>query len=313
MRVIDLGRKPAVWRVEFAPDGTMLVASTDVAPRVVNLVTGERVELKWTYFWNGTHASFHPSGRWLIGTGIGRAGPLIYDFQKAKNFHEPGERFEIHQAAFTADGKTVLYHGQLSGGPEQLVRRAWHANGRLGRGWAVPLDPSDDTRKGNNGLVVLADGERFATTDYNPTHGGRIVIRSLATGSAVATAYCPAQQKAPGLAVAPGDAVFVAHAKNALYIWTRIGSGAKLVRADRMIENEELKHFTGLAFHPSGRYLAAASNDATVRFYDTTTWAVARTFTWDIGQMRSICFSCDGTLAAAGSDTGKVVVWDVDV
>jgi WD40 repeat protein len=40
---------------------------------------------------------------------------------------------------------------------------------------------------------------------------------------------------------------------------------------------------------------------------------VARTFTWDIGRMRSIAFSPDGALAAAGGDTGKVVVWDVDL
>ena len=79
------------------------------------------------------------------------------------------------------------------------------------------------------------------------------------------------------------------------------------------LRNDNRKEFTGIAFHPSGRFLAATSNDATVKLYDTTTWEVARTFTWDIGRMRSIAFSPDGNLAAAGSDTGKVVVWDVDI
>jgi WD40 repeat protein len=50
-----------------------------------------------------------------------------------------------------------------------------------------------------------------------------------------------------------------------------------------------------------------------VKFSDTTIWNVARTFTWDIGRMRSVAFSPDGALAAAGSDRGKVVVWDVDL
>lgn len=79
------------------------------------------------------------------------------------------------------------------------------------------------------------------------------------------------------------------------------------------IRNDNRKEFTGLAFHPSGKYLATTSNDETVKLYDTSTWEVARTFTWNIGKMRSIAFSPDGTLAAAGSDTGKVVVWDVDL
>jgi WD40 repeat protein len=79
------------------------------------------------------------------------------------------------------------------------------------------------------------------------------------------------------------------------------------------ITNDSKKHFTGIAFHPSGKYLAATSNDETVKLYDTATWEVARTFTWDIGRMRSIAFSPDGNLAAAGSDKGKVVVWDVDL
>jgi WD40 repeat protein len=315
MRVFDLGRKPAVWRVEFSPDGTMLVASTDVAPRVFNVATGEHVVLTNTYFWNGTHASFHPSGRWLIGTGIGRGGPLIHDFQTGESFREDGERYEIHQAAFTADGKMVLYSGAPYGGTEQLVCRSWKDNGRLGPGWVVPLDPDADfPHEGNNGLAVLADGNRFITTDYSPRIGGRLVLRSLATGHPLAHAYFPTSKgKGPGLAVAPDDAFVVAHAKNVLHIWPAIEPGAKHLPDSWEIENPELKHYTGLAFHPSGRYLAAASNDATVKFYDTTTWAVAHTFSWTIGQMRSIAFSRDGTLAAAGSDTGKVVLWDVDV
>jgi WD40 repeat protein len=76
--------------------------------------------------------------------------------------------------------------------------------------------------------------------------------------------------------------------------------------------SDSRKLYTGLAFHPSGRWLAAASNDETVKFYDTESWQVAKTFTFRIGRMRSVAFSPDGTLAAAGSDTGQVVLWDVD-
>jgi hypothetical protein len=77
--------------------------------------------------------------------------------------------------------------------------------------------------------------------------------------------------------------------------------------------NDVRRIFTGLAFHPSGRHLAVTSNDATVKLYDNTSWAVAAAYTWDVGRMRCVAFSPDGTLAAAGSDTGRVVVWDCDL
>jgi hypothetical protein len=79
------------------------------------------------------------------------------------------------------------------------------------------------------------------------------------------------------------------------------------------LKNDNRKSFTDLAFHPSGKYLAATSNDGTVKLYDTASWGLATTFAWKIGRLRSVAFSPDGTLAAAGSDAGKVVVWDVDL
>jgi hypothetical protein len=59
------------------------------------------------------------------------------------------------------------------------------------------------------------------------------------------------------------------------------------------------------------------SNDGTVRLHDfhagNARWDVARTYDWSIGKLKSVAFNAEGTLAAAGGDTGKVVVWDVDV
>jgi WD40 repeat protein len=79
------------------------------------------------------------------------------------------------------------------------------------------------------------------------------------------------------------------------------------------ITNDNKKHFTGVGYHPSGQYLAATSNDMTVKLYDTVKWRVVKAYTWNVGRLRSVAFSPDGTRAAVGSDRGQVVVWDVDL
>ena len=80
-----------------------------------------------------------------------------------------------------------------------------------------------------------------------------------------------------------------------------------------ILKNDGRQWYTAIAFHPSGRFLAATSNDATVKLYDTDTWQVAKTFTWNIGRLRSVAFSPDGSLAAVGGDSGQIVVWDMDL
>ena len=73
------------------------------------------------------------------------------------------------------------------------------------------------------------------------------------------------------------------------------------------------KHFQGVSFIADGRYLATVSNDETVRLWDTGSWQERTTFNWEIGKLLNIAFAPDGCRAAAGSDKGQIVIWDVDV
>ncbi len=72
------------------------------------------------------------------------------------------------------------------------------------------------------------------------------------------------------------------------------------------------KHFTGIAVHPDGRRVLATCNDETVREYDAVTLQELRAYGWKVGRLRCVAIAPDGLTAAAGSDTGKVVVWDLE-
>ncbi len=69
---------------------------------------------------------------------------------------------------------------------------------------------------------------------------------------------------------------------------------------------------TGIAVHPRGP-VACARTNGTVTFWNPDTCEQLRTFDWKAGRLVSVAFSPDGSLAAAGTEDGKIVVWDVDV
>jgi WD40 repeat protein len=68
-----------------------------------------------------------------------------------------------------------------------------------------------------------------------------------------------------------------------------------------------------IAFHPTGRWLASASEDGTARFWEVSTGQVCAAFDWQVGPARTIRFAPDGLTAALGSKDGSLVVWDVDL
>jgi len=71
------------------------------------------------------------------------------------------------------------------------------------------------------------------------------------------------------------------------------------------------KYYQDVAFTPCGRFLAAVSNEKTLKVYETASWSLRHELAWEIGPLKTLAFSPDGMLGAA-SGTRKIVVWDID-
>jgi WD40 repeat protein len=87
---------------------------------------------------------------------------------------------------------------------------------------------------------------------------------------------------------------------------------ADLTAKPRVIQTE-WANLRGMLFHPSGRFLLTVAEGPSVSILDTETWKVIQQFDWEIGNLRSVGVSMDGFLAAVGSDTGIVTVWDWEI
>lgn len=149
-------------------------------------------------------------------------------------------------------------------------------------------------------LVRSAIGKPLAN---NPL---RVEVRDSATAALLGTGGYPYNYAEP-LLFSPDGGQLVGLNDMTLLVWPVPGLGAP-----RLVRNDTRKQFTALAYHPSGRNLYATSNDETVHVFDTATWERAGRFTWQLGRLKSVAVSPDGTLAAAGGDRGDVVIWDVD-
>jgi WD40 repeat protein len=80
-----------------------------------------------------------------------------------------------------------------------------------------------------------------------------------------------------------------------------------------VVKNKAWPGAPGIAFHPSGRWLALWHNGPTVKLFATDSWKPVSTYHWGIGRVQSVSFSADGSLGAVGGHKGEIVVWDFDV
>jgi len=71
------------------------------------------------------------------------------------------------------------------------------------------------------------------------------------------------------------------------------------------------RKFAALATDPTGQFFLTASGHR-VSVWETKTWSEVKTFAWKAGPITCLAVAPDGLTAAAGTATGKVVVWDVE-
>lgn len=192
------------------------------------------------------------------------------------------------------NARVIRWRQPLQGLPEREWERTPATEGE--RPWQLAYDPA---------------GSRIGTLEgeYQRDQGwvGQIVFRDPANRTMSGQLPLPGKT-VDQLVVSPEGFWLVARTGTSLLVWdaSDLHSKPRKVRGGK-------QHFTSIAFHPSGRYLAATSNDTTVRLYDTASWQVAKTFAWEAGRLRSVAFAPDGLLAAVGTDSGKIVVWDIDL
>jgi WD40 repeat protein len=286
--------------LQFSPDGRSLVAPCRAGVQV----------------WNGLAAGSpttviaHP-GVWSVCfTADGRKLLLVGSPARVALLDVPSGQFAEVPLGWPGQGG---YYNLSPDGRFLLAAQVRHGEEPPGLLFCRPLEDlassvwsAEATRRNCSLPLFLPDAEQFAVVEWGPDR--LFVVRDTQTGAVLSEVPAAGDQfHGP---VQTADRRLLAFRRG---IWAAVFRADDLGAAPVVFRNDNRKEFTGLAFHPSGRFLAATSNDATVKLYDTATWKVAQSFNWDIGRLRSVAFSQDGMLAAAGGDRGKIVVWDVDL
>lgn len=326
-----VGKPKPVDQLAFLPDGQLVTArkpadSVYEGVEVWDLPSQQRLRVIPT---DSTVNGFlwHPGGRWMYAEAWGHPDLSLIDLQSG-DVHglrcvTYGQHFPV---AVSQDSRYVIASVHTKNYPRgrdldrsdtQDWLMCWDHSG-LGKP-KLYWERQRTLREWiTYGIAFLPTRDRFVTFEakvWGPrkSQGSQLAVRSTTDGKLLRKVACEGTDQ---LLVSPDGKWVVTRWGKVISIW----AADSLTRAAFEITADNdpgwyLSSFFGpsLAFHPSGRFLAATSNDATVRMYDTSNWSLATTYTWDIGRMRSVAFSPDGLLGAAGSDTGKVVVWDVDV
>jgi WD40 repeat protein len=160
-------------------------------------------------------------------------------------------------------------------------------------------------------LAFFANGKRFASIEWSSRkqrrehrQGDVPTLRIHDSKSLDEVEAVPFKRPANGLAVC-GNRMVVQGDKS-FRVWDAgdLTAGPAEVKAGRIA-------LGAVAADPRGRFVLTAAGDS-VSVWDCDSWATGKTYEWSSGKITCLAVSPDGLLLAAGTATGKVVVWDTE-
>ncbi len=322
-----------VHSVVFSPrDRVLITGSEDGVVNFWDAISRQRLAKFQSKMDPISSMALSPDGRTLaLGSKLG--GVEIWEAaqrQRLSQLTANSGIARVHTLAFSPNGKI------LAAGSEDGTIRLWTMASRR----------EFTTLRGNAravlSLAFSPNGELLATGNQNQTatlwsmgkqqpptvfRGHRGVVRSLAfspDGKLLATGsqdrsvklwnvYQPPNPmvlpsrggKIHSLAFSPDGQFIVAGGEESAQVFsvggkqevTRIVQGAGAV--------------TSLAFAPDGKMLATASEDETVRLWDSGNWQEIKLIIKDAGEFHTLEFSPDGKILAAGGQARTIWLWDV--
>lgn len=295
--VLDLAFSPDSRAVAAAVDGRNVFLWNLDSPTIVpvKLALGDK--------YRAGGLRFSASGRqleWQLA-----AGCRVYDRDDRDATYEHPSFLATATAWKVGPARDLIVSNH--GMPDHVLAGWKLKDGDWVRQWAL------STRELSVESVTLAPtGDRFAMLT-RPAAAGRwwdqpmrLEVRDLSASAVLGTGTYP-YSYAGRLWFHPDGAQVVGIHEMTLLSWSLPAGGEP-----RLARNDSRKHFTALAYHPSGHRLFVTSNDETVHVFDAHTLDRVNRYTWQIDRLSAVAVSPDGTLAAVGSATGDVVVWDLD-
>jgi WD40 repeat protein len=303
VRVLTAHKKP-VNSVAFSPDGARLAeAAHGGTVRLWDLAAGEVVQ---TFdvaglFRNRMRLAFEPDGMRIAAA---NGDLVVLDVEGDHRKRVRGGAGGFYDAAFSPDGAQLVGAGDRCGryDPDTglaLPRLKLPVPGGYREiGWPAVAFSPDGTRLAISRRVSRVVGEYWRTTDG-------VLIYDLGADAVVAKCEWTGHP-AHRLAFNPDGTQVAAACGPVLRVWD-VSAGALV--AEKQVGK---LHFLGMAYSPDGRYVATVSKDHLTRLWDVGGWGEPRTLAWNVGKLLDVAFSPDRTTAAVASDTGKIVLFDLD-
>lgn len=304
MRVLS-AHKQSIRCVAFSPDGTQLAEISNKGVIHVWDVAAGAVKLKFIVRRidpSNMRLAFAPKDNLLA---LMSGSVVFFDLANGGQ-RKPRREDCCTDLAFSPDGK------QLACTTIYTYTRRDVATGKALPRLTMPPDLGMQQIYSWQACAFTRDGAKLALARYlgfyqrTWKYAQQVVIHDFAAKVTTAQMQWPGKLAVRRVAFSPNGKFLAAIAGAVLRVWNA-HDGTPVV--EKQLGKSP---FTALAFSPDGRYLATVNKDTAVRMWEVGAWNEPKALEWNAGKLRDVIFSPDGTTAAASSDKGQIVLFDVD-